>query len=191
MTADPTLNEERFGLMKKYTERDTGLQAINTALSHAGVLADAVPALNNGNLKILNGIANRLGVETGSTPAAVFQTIVHRLGPELAKAYIANGGSAGERGADEKDFDPSLPPQTLLANLGASIKLLNGALGFRGHEWQQNAAPWMDFNSRFLTPDARKTLNTFGGGAAPQQTKPVSGGIGIDRDANGRITGIR
>src|SRR5262249_38388928 len=105
---DPQWSEQRAQLRKDFTvgKHSTEINDINTAMGHVGVLGDAIDALNNNNVRVLNSIANRLGLETGSDAITTFKTIVHRVGPELTKAYLGAGGSAGERGADEKDFSP-------------------------------------------------------------------------------------
>lgn len=161
---DPEWNEQRAQLRKAYTlgPQSKEINAINTAMGHVGVLGDAIDALNNGDVRILNSIANRLGLETGSTPQAVFKTIVHRVGPELSKAYLGAGGSAGERGADEKDFDVNLPPQTLKANVGVTAQLLRSKIGSLENQWDQNAAPGVQsFQERFITKEAQKQLDKW------------------------------
>jgi hypothetical protein len=174
MQADPTLNDERYDLYKKFTN-DPNIDAINRALGHASVLGQAIFALQSPTpLKSINSLAQRAGVEIGDTPTTTFNTIVHRYGPEIAKAYVAGGGSAGERGTDEKDFDPSLGPAQLAANLQITVHLLRSAIASKENQWKQNAAPWMDFTQRFIMPEAQKTLNTwdpqgYGGGQQGQQ----------------------
>jgi hypothetical protein len=97
--------------------------ALNTMMGHLDMLDKAIGALQNNDIKALNGIANYFGVQTGNVPVAVFQTIVHRLGPEISKAYIQGGGTAGERGTNEEDFNPSLAPQILRGNVAMSARL--------------------------------------------------------------------
>ena len=164
---DPQFSEQRAQLRKAFTtgKQSSEINAINTAMGHVGVLGDAIDALQNGNLRGLNAIANRYGLETGSTPQAVFKTIVHRVGPELSKAYIGAGGSAGERGSDEKDFDENLAPQTLRANVGITAKLLRSKISSLENQWDQNRGPGMQsFEERFIMPEAARQLEKW----APQ-----------------------
>ena len=175
--SDPQFNEQRSELRKDLTvgKHSGEINATNTALGHVGVLGDAIDALNNKNgLQVLNGLAQKLGVQTGSDSTTVFNTIVHRVGPELAKAYIGAGGSAGERGSDEKDFDPSLGPQQLKSNVGITAKLLRSKIGALENQWNQNKSDTMpEFQDRFLTPEAKQQLNKW----APQegQSGPAAG----------------
>ena len=173
---DPQWNEQTAQLRKSYSsgKQSAEINSIKTAMGHVGVLGDSIAALNNGDVKALNGIANQLGVQFGSTPVTTFNTIVNRVGPELSKAYIGAGGSAGERGADAKDFDPSLGPKQLTANVAITARLLRSKIGSLENQWNQNAAPGMkSFQDQFITPEAKAALNKYspqGGGV--QVTAP-------------------
>lgn len=189
---DPQFNEQRAELRKDFTvgKHSSEINATNIALGHVGVLGDAIDALNNKNgLQVLNSLAQKLGVQTGSDSTTVFNTIVHRVGPELAKAYIGAGGSAGERGSDEKDFDPSLGPQQLKSNVGITAKLLRSKIGALENQWNQNKSDTMpEFQDRFLTPEAKQQLNKW----APQegqQTGPAAGMVRF-QDSQGGLHDI-
>ena len=169
---DPQWNEQTAQLRKSYSsgKQSTEINSINTAMGHVGVLGDSIAALNNGDVKLLNSIANQLGVQTGSTPVTTFNTVVHRVAPELSKAYIGSGGSAGERGTDEKDFDPSLGTKQLAANVAITSRLLQSKIGSLENQWNQNAAPGMkSFRDQFITPEAQAALNKYSGGGGSIQ----------------------
>jgi hypothetical protein len=137
------------------------LRATNTALSHIGLLNDAIDALNNGDLRVLNSLGNRLGLETGATPAAVFQTIVGKVGPELAQAYAEATG--GERKVEKGNFDSSLPPQTLRANGAVTAQLLKGKIDSTKFQWQSTPG----FEKKplpMISPEAQGVLDRLGGG---------------------------
>lgn len=174
---DPGFSEQRAQLRKDFTvgKHSTEINAINTAMGHVGVMGDAIDALNNNDVNVLNRIANTLGVQVGKDNVTTFKTIVHRVGPEIAKAYLGAGGSAGERGADEKDFDPSLGPQQLKSNVSMTAKLLRSKISALENQWNQNAPAGQDFESRFIMPEAKQQLDKWapqggggkqGGGAA-------------------------
>lgn len=173
---DPDFNQQRAQLRKAFTvgKQSTEINAINTAMGHVGVLGDAIDALNNGNVPVLNSIANKFGVAVGQTPVTTFNTIVHRVGPELSKAYLGAGGSAGERGADEADFDPSKGVNQLKTNVGITAQLLRSKIGSLENQWDQNKAPSMpSFQEKFISPEATKQLNKYspqGGGSGSAQS---------------------
>lgn len=174
---DPEFNQQRAQLRKAYSSgtQSKEINAINTAMGHVGVLGDAIDALNNNDVKALNRVANAVGVQFGKDNVTTFNTIVHRVGPEIAKAYIGAGGSAGERGADEKDFDPSLGTQQLKSNVGITAQLLRSKIGALQNQWDQNKAPSMpSFEQQFIMPEAKKQLDKW----SPQGTSQ-SGGISV------------
>jgi len=168
------------------------LSATNTALSHVGLMTDAIDALNNGDIRMLNSIANRIGVETGKTPAAVFKTIVGKVGPELGKAYGEATGS--ERGAEKENFDPNLPPQTLKANAAVTAKLLQGKIQSREFQWKQTMG---DRPLPLISPEAKQTLDKLvapaGGGFSVKDPRGVVHTFKSQQDADNfkRAAGIQ
>jgi hypothetical protein len=178
---DPTYDETTYGaknkILQSYTSgaESKSINAINTAMGHADELGQAIDALGNGNVRVLNGLAQKYQIETGSSDApTVFRLIVNRLAPEMASAYIQGGGGEGERGMNAKDFDPTLAPQLIRSNLAESIKLLRSKIGAQEQQWNTTYQPTNDrdqFQNRFLTPQAKQALdwgtkNAPGGNAA-------------------------
>jgi len=153
------------------------LRATNTALSHVGILNDAIDALNNGDLRVLNSLGNRLGLETGATPVAVFNTIVGKVGPELAQAY--GEATGGERKVEKGNFDPNLPPQTLKANVAITAQLLKGKIDSTKFQWTSTPG----FEKRplpMISPEAQGVLDRLGGGGAAGVKKGPPVGTIVD-----------
>ena len=181
-TLDPQHDETNFPARNKLMTAFTSgteshqINAINTAMGHVGVLGNAIDALNNGDVKGLNKIANAFGAQIGATPQTTFNTIVHRVGPELAAAYIQGGGGEGERGTTAADFDPSLSPQQLKANVGVTAQLLRSKIGSLENQYKQTMQR-DDFNQRFITPEAKATLDKWSpqGGGGGGATKTYQG----------------
>src|SRR6185437_2722272 len=98
----------------------------------------------------------------GATPQATFQAIVHRIGPEITKAYISGGGGEGERFANEADFSPNLSPQQLHGNIATSVNLLRSKIGFLENQYKQTVGR-DDFGQRFITPQANAAFNRLAG----------------------------
>jgi hypothetical protein len=152
------------------------INSTNTAIGHIGVLGDAIDGLKNGDVKVLNKVANSLGVQVGATPQTTFNTIVHRVGPELAAAYIQGGGGEGERGTTAADFDPSLGPDQLKQNVAITAKLLRSKIGSLENQYKQTMGR-DDFQQRFITPEAQSTLTKWspqGGAQGGGSGKSVS-----------------
>lgn len=159
------------------------INAINTAAGHVSVLADAANALQLGDLPTLNKLANALGYQTGSQPLAVYKTIVHRLGPEITKAYVGTGGTLGDRGSSESDFDPALGPKAILSNLGMTAYLFDSKKNALKTQYEKNV-PGKNFEG-FISPDAQATFDRFkvGGGSG----RTAQGGYKINGTYGGRI----
>lgn len=154
------------------------INAINTAMGHMRVLDDAVQALNNGDVTMLNKIGNQIGINlTGQTAAAAYKTILHRVGPEITAAYIPGAGGEGERIANAQDFSENLPPQTLHNNIGTSVTLLRSKINSLENQYK-NTVGRDDFQQRFITPEAQASFQKFagqgGGGGGSTSGKSVS-----------------
>jgi hypothetical protein len=115
----------------------TSANALNTMMGHLSVLNDASEALRNNNVQVLNRLANAIGVQFGRDPVTTYKTIVHRIGPEVTKAYIASGGSMGERGTNEEDFDPKLSPDQIKNNIGISAVLADSKIKALQDQYQR------------------------------------------------------
>ena len=156
----------------------TSANAINTAMGHLGVLSNASDALASSNLPALNAIANWAGVQTGQDPVTTYNTIVHRLGPEITKAYLASGGSLGERGTNEADFDPKLSPAQRKANIGASALLFGSKIDALNQQYQRGT--YGLGKQQLISPEAEKTRQQLTG-LAPGglSTGTAPGGIQV------------
>lgn len=154
------------------------LGAVNTALGHLGELHTAAQALQGGDLPILHSIAGKLGLATGDDAASTYQSILHRVGPEMTKAYLKSGGTEGERGANEADFDIGKGQKQILSNIAESAQLLNSKLASKKQAWETGFKPYREqdsFENRFLTPDAKKTLANLSA-QAPTNRAAAGGG---------------
>jgi hypothetical protein len=177
---DPAYDEKEFPVRSKlYQSMTSGqdkkeIEAINTVLGHAGVLGEAVEALKNGNVTILNNIANRLNVAVGQSPVTTFQTIVNRVGPELTRAYVGTGGEQAEREVNKSDFDSSRSPDQLMDSISATIKLLHSKIRSKENNWL-NTMKRDDFESRFISPEAKYVIGKW----SPNKPGQPSPGMGV------------
>ena len=151
----------------------TSANALNTMMGHLSVLDQAAGALKNGNVQALNSLANSLGVQFGATPKTTYDTIVHRLGPEVTKAYLAAGGSVGERGTNEEDFSSKQSPDQIKNNIAISAKLADSKIAALQDQYQRGT--YGHGQQRLITPDAeaaRKRLAGGGGGNTVRARDP-------------------
>jgi|HubBroStandDraft_4_1064222.scaffolds.fasta_scaffold09772_2 hypothetical protein len=158
MAVNPDFHAEYYDNFNK-TEKDattgkigTTSNALNTMVGHLAVLNKAADALKNNDVQALNKLANFFGAQTGSTPITVYNTIVHRLAPEVTKAYIAGGGSVGERGTNESDFDAKLGPDQIKQNIGVSALLADSKL--KANQEQYNRGTYGRGKQQLLSPES-------------------------------------
>lgn len=127
---DPTFDEnkykERFAFQRKWQTGELGTGRLNTALAHLDMLDRAGNALAQGDLPLLNKVANEVGVQTGSDAKVVFDTIARKAAGEAAGA-IKGGASAAtepEIEAVYKGFSSDASPTQRHGNIGANVGLL-------------------------------------------------------------------
>jgi hypothetical protein len=175
---DSTQFPARNKILNEYAkDANTGeIGAINTALGHLGDLYQASQALSQNNLPLLHSIASKWGVATGGTAESVYTAILHKVGPEMTKAYLKSGGTEGERGSNEEDFSLSKGQRQIQDNIYESANLLNSKLASKRNAWEKTYQPYRDqdhFDARWITPEAQQTLQQLGSRspvATPSQT---------------------
>lgn len=153
----------RADAVKKFSnDASTGeIGAINTALGHVRDLSTAAKTLDGSNLPLLHSLQAKFGLATGDDAASTYKMILHRVGPEMTKAYVKGGGTEGERGSNEADFDISKGQKQILSNIAESAQLLNSKLDSKRQAWNTSFQPQRDqdqFDNRFVTPAARAAL---------------------------------
>jgi hypothetical protein len=174
------------------------LGAVNTALGHLGELYTAAKELGKNlpftesNFPLLHSLANKVGIATGDDAASTYQSILHRVGPEMTKAYLKSGGTKDERGSNEDDFDISKGQQQIISNIAESAQLLNSKLASKKQAWETGFNPTQDkdqFEKRFLTSDAKNTLGALSSLAPTNKANQGGGAVG-GRPAEATHTGI-
>jgi hypothetical protein len=149
---------------------------MNTALGHLGELYTAAQALNQNDIPLLHSIASKVGAAFGDDAASTYTAILHRVGPEMTSAYVKGGGGEGERGANEADFALSKGQTQIISNIAESAMLLNSKIASARNNWNNTFKPSKEsdqFDNRFMTPDARSTLQTLSSKAPTNRAQAV------------------
>jgi hypothetical protein len=179
MAINPGYSAQNWQAQKTMLERYTSgteskeISGINTALGHVAALGEAIDALKNGDIQLLNRLGNYLGVQTGGDAVTTFKSIVHKVGPEINRAYVGGVGSQGEIIAQESDFDPNLGDKQLRSNVAITAKLLRSKIGSLENQWNKlmvaKGQEGNDFKDRFIMPEAKHAIDKWapGEGAAP------------------------
>lgn len=142
----------------------TSANALNTMMGHLGTLEEATAALNNGDIQLLNKIGNAIGVQTGKDPVVAFKTIVNRVGPEIAKAYIGGGGGQEERKKIEEDFSPNASPQQIRTAIRVSAQLAESKV--KALQDQYNRGTYGRGKQKLLTDEAESIRQRLSGGGS-------------------------
>ncbi len=195
---DQTNYQAKNKIVQSFTSgpESKSINAISTALGHAGELGTAIDALGNSDgMNMLRALGNAIGVKVlGNDKITAAKTIIHRLAPEITAAYVQGGGGEGERVANAEDFDLSLGDKQLRSNLGETVKLLRSKIAAQEQQWNNTYKPTRpedDFSTRFLTPQAKDALQKYspqaGGGASGGTAQHIAGGPsqGLQEGATG------
>jgi|SRR5215831_1136751 len=172
---DETKFETKNAMRKDYEAngpQGKEIGGIVTGLGHVGALGDAIDALNNSNLPLMNRIAQAVGLQIGKDPVTVFNTIVHKVAPELNKAY-GGSGAVEEIKKQESDFNPALGDTQLRSNLRTTVKLLDSKIQYLAQRWNRNEMG-SDFFDEFFTPEARATLANWMPAASAPASAPAN-----------------
>lgn len=154
------------------------IDAINTVAGHLKTLDDAATALKNHDVSALNRLANFTGTQLGTSQGnavAMYNTIVHRIGPELGKAY--GTATEGENNANQSDFEASRGANLIHGAIGKSAELLNGKINALRHRWERTI-PGREFD--MVSPEAQAVFDHLGGGAQRQPGGNQQGGVQSD-----------
>lgn len=150
------------------------LQKFGVSIAHIDQLTKMASALNNGDLKTINQIANAYGVQTGQGPIAAFNAVRQLVGPEVIGAIVAGGGGQAEREAAANLFSPDASPAAFAAT---SAAVRNAMDAKRQALLIQRAALHLPASSM---PDYTGLGNESGGAAPPGTNFPATRNAAID-----------
>ena len=188
---DPSYDAKEFPARQKMLSDMLGaktaqqIDALNTALTHVGILDDAIDGLQTGDLRLMNAVANRANTEfgrmpgfrkiqPGDTPVATYNAIVDRVGPELTRAYVGTGGEASERVGDKENFNPAYSPDILHQTTAKTVQLLLGKVEATNNRYTKNSwAGAPSFHDRFLSGAAQDVIKKLVPGALEPQLQTL------------------
>lgn len=97
----------------------TQITAFNTALQHADLLQQALGALNNGDVRVLNSLKNKFKTEFGSADVTNLQAITNAYSREITKMLSAGHMTDAEIGSSGATMPTNASPQQMLGALQA------------------------------------------------------------------------
>lgn len=121
---NPNYDENNYkavqGMEKEFASTRNGtaggnLIAFNTATGHLGQLYDAASALQNGNIQLLNQMANSLGTAVGQPAPTVYNGIKTALVGELGKTFKGAAPDVPEMDEIDKTLNNTQSPQQMIS----------------------------------------------------------------------------
>lgn len=127
---DPTFDATNFQARSKarnaFTSGNEGkaINAMNTAIGHAGTLLDAADALNNTRFPMLNSMLNAGAQATGDPRVDKFNVARNALAGELTKAFRGSSGSEKDIEEVQKAMNSAGSQDQMKAAIGQAMALL-------------------------------------------------------------------
>jgi len=132
---NPNFNEGDFkanaNLIKEIRDTKVGtaggsLMAGGVAAQHLDMLQQAADALKNNNIQLLNSIAAKYGIATGSAAPVVFKAIGQKLNEEVEK--VTSGGTPQVASLKEAhdNLNVAQSPEQIQGVINAYVGLMNG-----------------------------------------------------------------
>jgi len=159
---------------KAVKDFSTGVQgkqvnAFNTAIDHLSTMDKLTDALQGGDTKAVNAIANTIASQTGSPAPTNFNAAKQIVTAEVIKAVVASGGGVKEREEAGRNFAAAGSPAQLKGVINTYKQLLGGQLNSLGLQYE-NTTGRKDFDKK-LTGDAKQAFTSVRqghtGGAMP------------------------
>jgi hypothetical protein len=145
------------------------VNAFNTAIDHLSTMDKLSDALQGGDTKAVNAIANTIASQTGSPAPTNFNAAKQIVTAEVIKAVVASGGGVKEREEAERNFAAAGSPAQLKGVINTYKQLLGGQLNSLGLQYE-NTTGRKDFDKK-LTGDAKQAFTSVRqghtGGAMP------------------------
>lgn len=152
--------------------------AVSTALNHLETIDRLTDALSNGDMKVFNLAANKLGEQTGKPAPTNMDAAAELVGAEVIKAIVLNGGTGKERDKAAATFANAKSPDQLKGAANTYRELLGGQLTTLAQQYETGTGR-QDFAKK-LSPAAIKLLGiSTPTPVAPPTAAPAAAG-GVD-----------
>lgn len=128
----PDFRTMDYDLDKKVEQKFTSgnvsdqLMAIGTAREHMKTFSSLADALGNDDVKILNQLGNKIGVQFGDDSATNFKIAQQAFGGEVGKALDGAGVTQAERASAENAFNSAMSPKQFKGAVRTVDELLAG-----------------------------------------------------------------
>jgi len=148
------------------------VQSLNVAVDHLDTLADAAKALNNGDVKLFNQVANAYSKNTGEPAVTDFNALKTIVGSEVAKAVAGGATALGDREEIRAEINAASSEKQLLSAINKYQRLMAGQVNGLRQTYVSSGLPAEDFDNKLL-PRTKKVLGEAGGGTEAVPTTPA------------------
>lgn len=184
---DPTFDATNYAARSKtrndFTSGNAAKQvnAMNTAIGHAGSLLDAADALDNTSFPTLNQGLNWMASQSGDPRIVQFNTTRDALAGELTKAF--RGASGSEKDIEEvrANLSAANSPDQMKAAIGQAMKLLASKNESLADQYTKGFGS--NSQPNFLDPHAQAALGKL------QQAGIDIGSLGSDEGVSAPAAG--
>lgn len=101
------------------------LAMFDTAIEHSKQLGDAVDALNNGDIRAVNTIGNKIGVEFGNDAVTNFNVVKQALSSEVERLFAGGVATEGDRRELAAPINAANSPAQLRGAINQIVQLMN------------------------------------------------------------------
>jgi hypothetical protein len=162
------------------------VRSLNVVMDHFNTLEKAADALQSGDVRAINAIAQVIQTETGKPAPTNFNAVKEILADEIVASVVPGTGALADRQAIKKTILASSSPEQLKGVVANYKELIGGQLN--GLETQYKAGTGRsDFKSRYLTTAARQGLTPS---SQYVETKVVNGRT-LGKKADGTVEEIK
>lgn len=160
-------------------------RSFNVGIAHLDTLGDLAKALDNGDMQIVNKVANTYASQTGQPAPNNFNAAKDIVSNEIVKAIVGAGGGVGDRDKAQQTVSNANSPKQLAEVIETYKTLMGGQLSGLRRQYEVGTSN-TDFD-KFLSPEARRVAQKY----APKDTPDSAGAAATQQyptatAANGR-----
>lgn len=175
---DPTFDAGNYNARNKFrmdveSMSGTGgktVNALNTAIQHAGKLSDLIEALDNTDTPAANTVMNWWNKQTGGTKVTNFEAVQPQLMKEIERLWRGAGGSQGDIAELKASLGPNMGRQQQREALANFVGLMEGKLQSTEQQRDNAMGPVAGKTIPILFEQSKPILQKITQRAAPATT---------------------
>lgn len=149
----------KAGIRKDFTSGKAAgnIRSLNTAIGHLNSLKEAADGLQNGNVQILNRLANAYKTQTGQSAPTVFNSVKTAVAGELATTFKGTGGTDQEIKQLVETINSAQSPKQVNDVVASYIDLIESRLTALDEQYKNAMGGPSDF--KVLNQKSQEIIN--------------------------------